>query len=590
MKSHWRAFGVGAALIMLLVFVADFPSLHGGFVWDDTTLITENRLIAANDGLYRFWFTTEAEDYWPLTSTAWWLEWRAWGDNATAYRVVNLLLHGVNAILVWIILQRLKIPGAWVAALVFAIHPVNVATAAWISEQKNTLSMLLYLAAILLYLRFDDGERWHWYALSLGTFLLALLSKAAVAMLPVVLLGCVWWRRDHVRWKDLLRSAPFFVLSLVLGLVTVWFQHHPDAAGHPVRDDGFAARLAGAGWAPWFYLSKALWPVNLTMIYPRWKIDASLWVSYVPGIALAGGFMLCWWRRKSWGRPLLFGLGYFVIMLFPVLGFFNQSFFVYSFVADHWQYYSIIGVIALVVAAGERVRRRLDEQRQHLATLFGVGVLLVLGVATWKRSAVYETDATLWRDTLAKNPRSWLAHTSLAEAQWRAGMATEAYEHYQQALRIKPDYAPAYYDLGLMLWQAGKTNEAMQHWEQALRLEPGIADAHYTLGVALMQAGKTNEAMQHWEQAVRINPDDAEAHNDLGSALLGAGRIQEAIKHYEQALRSKPDFAEVHYNLGAALEQTGRLEEAMPQYERALQIKPDFAPAQEKLARLRTGR
>lgn len=329
MKSNWRAFGVGAALIMLLMFVADFPSLRGGFVWDDTTLITENRLVKANDGLYRFWFTTEAEDYWPLTSTAWWLEWRVWGDNATAYRVVNLLLHGVNAILVWIILRRLKIPGAWVAALVFAIHPVNVATAAWISEQKNTLSMLFYLTAVLLYLRFDESEGRCWYALSLGTFLLALLSKAAVAMLPVVLLGCVWWRRDRVRWKDLLRSVPFFVLSLVLGLVTVWFQHHPDSAGHPVRDDGFAARLAGAGWAPWFYLSKALLPLNLTMIYPRWKIDASLWVSYVPGIALAGCFMLFWRRRRTWGRPLLFGLGYFVIMLFPVLGFFNQSFFSY---------------------------------------------------------------------------------------------------------------------------------------------------------------------------------------------------------------------------------------------------------------------
>jgi Tfp pilus assembly protein PilF len=290
------------------------------------------------------------------------------------------------------------------------------------------------------------------------------------------------------------------------------------------------------------------------------------------------------------GTTLVIRAGLFCHHALPGVGVLQPKLFLLSFVADHWQYYSIIGVIALVVAAGEKVRRRMDKQRQHLATLFGVGVLLVLGVATWKRSAVYETDETLWRDTLAKNPRSWLARTNLAETQWRAGMAMEAYEHYQQALRIKPDYAPAHYDLGLILWQAGKTREAVEHWEQALRLEPGIADVHYTLGVALMQAGKTNEAMQHWEQAVRINPDDAEAHNDLGSALFGAGRIQEAIKHYEQALRIKPDYAEVHYNLGAALEQTGRLEEAIQQYERALQIKPDFAPAQNKLARLRTGR
>ena len=583
MKNAWRSPGAGVALLILLTVAAYLPVMHAGFIWDDGALITGNPMIKANDGLYRFWFTTEPDDYWPLTSTAWWLEWRLWGDNPTGYHLVNVLLHAVNAVLVWMILQRLKIPGAWMAGLVFAIHPVNVATVAWISEQKNTQSMLFYELAILSYLKFDEQNRWHWYGFSLAAFLLALLSKAAVVMLPAVLLGCVWWTRGQLRWKDFLRAVPFFILSAGLGLVTVWFQYHRVMGGHPVRTEGFAGRLAAAGCVPWFYLSKALLPVDLMVIYPRWQIDASRWVFYLPGIALLGWLIVFWWKRDTWGRPLLFALGYFVATLFPVLGFFDLGFYRYSLVADHWQYIAIVAPIALAVAGGMVASR----QSQNVGVMAGTVVILVLGAATCERSCTYQSDETLWRDTVAKNPRSWLAHTNLGETALQAGMEREALEHYEQALRIKPDYAPAHYDLGLMLWRAGKTREAVEHWEQALRSEPDLAAAHYTLGVALIQAGRTNEAMQHWEQTVRIDPDDAEAHNDLGSALFAAGRIREAIEHYERAVQLKPDFAEAHCNLGGALWQAGKVNDAIGHYEQALRIKPDLTEARNALARLR---
>ncbi len=249
--SRVPALAIALGIFTVIVYL---PIFQGKFVIDDYRLITGNPMVKASDGLYRFWFTTDALDYYPLTSSLWWLEWRAWGNHATGYHVLNVLLHAANAILVWMVLRRLKIPGAWLAALVFAVHPVNVATAAWISEQKNTLSMLLAVVAALLWLRFYDEGRWRWYGFSLAAFLLALLSKTAVVMLPVVLLGCVWWTRGRVRWRDVWCGVPFFVVSLVLGLITIWFQYHRAMGEAVVGTDGFAFRLAAAGWDPWFYL------------------------------------------------------------------------------------------------------------------------------------------------------------------------------------------------------------------------------------------------------------------------------------------------------------------------------------------------
>lgn len=543
-KTSWEPFGLWAGLMVLLTIVAYLPAMRGGFVFDDKLLITQNRLITASDGLHRFWFTTKAPDYYPLTSSLWWLEWRLWGNSAAGYHVVNVLLHAVNAVLVWMILCRLKIPGAWLGAAVFAVHPVNVATVAWISEQKNTLSMLFYATTILLYLRFKEEGQWRWYGLSLAAFVLALLSKTAVVMLPVVLLGCVWWSRGRLRAKDFLCSGPFFALSLVLGLVTIWFQYNRVLGGTAVGTDGFLPRLATAGWVPWFYLYKALLPFNLNLIYPKWEVDAFRWVSYAPGLLLFGCFAVFWWKREVWGRPLLFAMGYFVVTLFPVLGFFDQHFYMYSWVADHWQYYSIIGAIALAVAAGDRICRRLGERGREVGVLASMIVLVLLAAASWRRGGVYADSATLWQDTVHKNPNAWVAHYNLGTVQYAAGRVQEAIAHFEQAVRLKPDYAYAQNNLANALLKMGRSQEAIGHYEQAVRIDPGYAEAHNNLAVALALAGKFEGAIGHYEQALRIDPDYAEAHYNLGSALEQAGRVQGAIGHYEQAVRLKPDFSD----------------------------------------------
>jgi Tfp pilus assembly protein PilF len=470
------------------------------------------------------------------------------------------------------------------AALVFAIHPVNVATVAWISEQKNTLSMLFYAVAILLYLKFDENDKWSWYALSLVAFLLAALAKSAVVMLPVVLLGCVWWQRGRVGWKDLVYSVPFFVVSLALALVTIWFQHYRALEQSTVRTAGFLLRLATAGWVPWFYLGKALLPVDLAMMYPQWDVDASRWISYLPGMILIACLALFWWKRETWGRPLFFGLGYFVVTLFPVLGFFDQGFYRYSLVADHWQYYSIIGVIALVVGTGEATVRRLGGPGRPVGVLASVVVLVALGMAAWRRDYVYATEETLWRDTLAKSPRCWVAHNNLGAFLAQTGPIEEAIAHLQQALQIKPDYPEPHYNWALALERAGKAQEAIRQYEQALQMKPDYTKAHYNLGLALWGMGRVDDAIAHYEQALRIEPDCVEAHNNLAVALWQTGKIEEAIRHYELAVQIQPDFAEAQNSLGLALRQVGRTRQAIEHWEQALKTKPDFADACNNLA------
>jgi len=460
------------------------------------------------------------------------------------------LFHTVNVLLVWKILSRLKVPCAWFVALLFAIHPVNVGTVAWISEQKTVLSMVFYLIAVVFFLRFNEVNRWGWYGLSLSAFSLALLSKTAVVMLPVVLLDITWWTNGRLLWKDFFGSVPFFILAAIMGLVTIHFQHqHRIDLGLTATSVSFASRLAMAGSVPWFYLAKAVLPFNLAAVYPGWQITDPRWTSGLLGILLVAMVALFCWKRGTWGRPWLFGLAYFVIMLFPVLGFFDQTFYRFSAVADHWQYYSIIAPVTLIVAVGRRLGRPWNE-------VLGAVAILVLATATWVRAGVYADNVTLWRDNVAKYPDAYVARQNL----------------------------------GYALAKQGKLLEAIEHFEQAARLKPGLAESHYNLGSALARVGQTREAVREFEEALRLEPNDAQTHNNLANVLLVLGDVAAALKHYEQAVRLEPGSSEVHCNLAIALEQSGRMSEARVQYEEALRINPNLQEAQNRLERLGFGR
>jgi tetratricopeptide (TPR) repeat protein len=526
------------------------PALQGGWVWDDVEEVTQNPVLRDPAALAKIWFAPEGADYFPLKATVQWLEWRAWGDSPAGYHAVSLALHLLSALLFWRVLRQLGLRLAWVGGLLFAVHPLAVESVAWAAELKNTLSLALLLGAMILCLDHEAeevgktglGPR---YWLSLACFVLAMLSKTSVVMFPAVILLQAWWRRGRIDRRDLAASAPFFVVSLGLGLVTLWLQHHRAIlAGHEFAG-GLLTRIAASGLALTFYLWKSLWPFGLLPIYPHWDIDPGSPIWYLPWLALAALFCVLWRRRETWGRAALFGLGFFALNLLPVLGLVGMSYLRISRVADHFAYLSLLGIIGLAVAAADRLPRAAQW----------ASVAMVSVICAWQGRAevgIFHDEVTLWTYTLERNPRAWMAQGNLGYALFQQGHIPEAIAHYQEALRLAPDFAEARYNLGTAWLRTNRVGPAIAEYEAALRLKPASAGMHNNLATALAESGRLPEAIAHFEQAVQLDPDYADAHHNLGNAYLLSRRMSDAVREYEEALRLRPDDASARSGLEMA--------------------------------------
>lgn len=585
----WRVW-LQALAFFVSAFLAFWPSVTNGFIWDDDVMLTNNALMRATDGLQRIWFSTELSDYFPLTSTSFWVEWRLWGENPIGYNVTNLLLHAANGLVLWRVLRRLQIPGAWLAAMLFTLHPVCVASVDWIAERKNTLSLFFYLLALLTWLRFEERPKRGLYLGALGLFLLALLSKTSVVVLPLILLLCAWWRRGKITKRDFARSVPFFALALVLGLVTVWFQLHEVLKGEAPETDTMLTRLLGGSWALWFYAGKAWWPASLSMIYTQWKIAPEQWYSYVPAGLWLGLLLLFWGKRHSWGRPWLFAAGYFTLALLPVLGFFDMSFLLFCQVADHLQYIALPGLIALAVGLGtagwQRLRPDHPLRRKFVPVALALVPMFALSVLTWRQSSVYADEETLWRNTIEKNPTAWIGYHNLADQLAERRRFEEAAFYYQKALTLRPDHAKTHNNLGNCLHLLGRVDEAIEEFLDAIQDKPELAEAHQNLAVAHYLRGEYGEALAAYRQALRLKPDYAAAYFGAGNSELQLGNLSAALDLYFSAARYNPDQADVHYNIGIVLTVQGETNAAVRYLQNALRLNPAHSLAAHELQSL----
>lgn len=576
-------------MLVLLVLAIYSPAIDGGYIWDDDSYLTQNTNLVSADGLRRIWLEpSSSPQYYPLVFSSFWVERRLWGLNPRGYHLVNVLLHALNAILIWFLLRRLAVPLAWLAAAIFAFHPVHVESVAWITERKNVLSTALYLGAALCYLRFigwgQKAEKaakplakcWGVYALSLALFGGALLAKSVTASLPAALLLAVWWRRGRIGWRDVAPLAPLFLMGAAFGLHTTYLEKHHVGASGPDWDFSLLQRCLIAGRVAWFYAGKLAWPDPLIFFYPRWRIDAAQVGAYLYPLGVIAVVVLLWARRRQ-GRGALTAVLFFLGTLVPVSGFFNVYPMRFSFVADHFQYLASLGPIALFSGAlGQRFSRLPPRRAISLVPVAAAALLLVLGALSWRQARIYANDETLWRATLANNPEAFVAHDSLGLILEGQGNLLEAGWHYEQAIKIKPDDAYAYLNLGVLAEKQRNPDRAQGLYQEALRIDPNLAKAHNNLGILLSNRGDIVSAKSHFEQALRIKPDFAEAHNNLGSLLAPRSDLTSAKFHFEEAVRIMPEFAVAQRNLGMVLQKLGQYAEADAHLQRARVLQPDL--------------
>ena len=602
----WRRIWLPAGLLLAATFLAYWPALHGGFVWDDDTHISANPTLRSWRGLWNIWFQPGSTcQYYPLSFTLFWAGYHLWGLNPLGYHLLNVALHGLVAVLLWQVLERLKVRGAWLAGAIFALHPICVMSVAWMTELKNTLSASLALGAGWAYLRFAglgvyDGVQsnrskrmvseieWRYGILSLVLFLMAMFAKTAVSFLPATLLLITWWQRGRLTRRELAPLTLMLILVAVMGKVTFYIEHLHGATGMEFSL-GWEERLLVSGRSFWFYLGKLFFPHPLVFIYERWDVSAAPgWQYVLYPAATIGLFALLWWKRNTIGRGPLVALSHYYVstsLLILIVVLYMTR---YTYVSDHWQYFGCMSVFALVAAGVTPGLDWLEKKRRFLKPALVGTLLMGLGLLTWYQCGKYAGIETLWRDTLARNPHAYLAYNNLGSILSGKGQMDEAIADFQKTLAIDPNFIEARNNLGNALLRTGRLNEALDQFKQAVAIAPGSATSDYNLGNALLQAGRLEEAISWFHKALDNQADYPEAHNNLGVALMQLGQLEEASTHYRKALALNPDYAEAHYNLGRVLTQGNQMDEAVAHYRRAIEIRPNYTDAYCDLANVLT--
>jgi Flp pilus assembly protein TadD len=584
-KNHGYREWLWGVLLVVLTLIVYHPAWHAGFIWDDDVYVTGNPLLTASDGLWRIWFSLDSpSQYFPLTYTTFYVEHRFWGLNPAGYHWVNLLLHAGNALLVWRLLKRLRLPGAWLAAAIFALHPVQVESVAWITERKNVLMGFFFLLTLRMWIQFIEGQSkrpWLFYVLALFFYALALSAKTTACTLPAALILILWLKKMPVGRRRLAEVAPFVAMGIGMGLVTMWWErYHMGTQGKMFVIEP-AERMLIASRALWFYAGKLFWPASLTFSYPCWTISALDPYAYGWVLAIVALGAVIWRAQRRLGRSVGVAVLFFAVTLSPVLGFIMLYTFLYSFVADHYQYLACIGLIALAVAGMKIGLDRVAAGSRFLQPVLGVALLAVLGALTWKQCGMFIDDQTLWQTTLLRNPNSWMAHVNLGNHLAEEGQMDDAISHYQQALQINPNHWDAHIGLGTVLAQEGDVDGAITQYRTALQIYPDAEVAHVNLGIVLLEKGQTSDAVAQFHEGLQIEPDDIKALKYLAwlQATSPEASLRDGAVAVELARRANtltggenPDILHI---LSAALAESGRFPEALETAQRVLKMAED---------------
>ena len=579
--------------LFLLVAVFYFPATKAGFVWDDS-IVTTSEAVREWSGLRQLWFetgttyhpdNTREGHFWPVVYSTFWLEHKLWGFQPLGYHLVNVLLHFANCWLIWRLLRRLAVPGAWLAAAVFAVHPVHVEAVVWVIARKDQLSTLFCLVAALAWLRFAESPRAGRYAGAMAAFVAGLLSKTMAATLPAALLVAQWWKRGRASAADILRLLPFFAVGLGIALSDMFFYQARESASFT-----FSAveRLLIASRAVWFYLGKLLWPVDLAVVYPRWEFEPSSLQAWLWPAAAVAAAALLWRLRGRVGRGPLAGAAFFVLTLSPVLGVVNNTYMQWSFVADRYQYLASLGVIAVVAGAAARAAERLSGFQRKAALGAGVAVLAALGTLTWRQAGIYRDNVTFHSHIVSINPDARDAHLNLGAALSDVGRHEEALEAARVAIEQRPEYAGAYANAGHALIDLGRLEEAEAILRRGREVDPGHRNTIRNLASALERLERFGESLALYDEWLDFDPANEQALVGRGGVLLRMGRNEEALAFLKREVARLPDAApgrgadardlhraRLRVQMAVAAGKLGRAEEVADQRRRALARAPD---------------
>ena len=562
-------FTLFAALLVLCAIIAYIPAISAGFVWDDDLLLTANPQVQSGHGLKEIWLGKNSCDYTPLTLTTFWLEKRLWDYTPTGYHVINILLHAVAAVLLWQTLSTLRIPGSWLAALLFVIHPVNVASVAWIAERKNTLSAALFFASILAFLVSHKRDSIRLYLSSIALFSLAGLSKGTVVAMPIVLCGCILWINRRITPRDLVRMTPFLLIALVISFLTIRYQSR--AVDYGLLSSNLPFRLARSGAVVWFYLREILFPIPLSPMLPQWQPNLHSPFVYLPALLVVVTLGLFFWKRKSWGRPFLFASGYYLWMLLPALGLIWMALQQETPCADWWQYLAAPGVFAGIAGGFIKVSNATSKNtRLGLHALVCV-VLALLLVQTWRRSVIYQSMETYCRAVLAENPHAWTMQNNLGVVLEQRGQLEQAIACHRQALLDNPRFMEAHNNLGNALSATCNWQEAEAEFLSALQFSPSNAEVLGNLADNYFRQGKIREALAADAEAIKSDRYNPQRYDEFGRKLAANKQFEQATVCFKNALLLNPSDIAIQINLAQALIAAGHAKDAAVICGRAMQ-------------------